>query len=205
MLLELLAVAVVTNSNPILENIKPEIKIEQVKPTIEEPKKLTVEEKIAVNHYKCDEAIYYIRADNAKCLIKPVEPVVVVQTTSSTNTKVSRQRQEQLTVRGTVSGNTYTALNCTWFVKDTVSWIPNGLGNANQWDDRARAMGYTVNNIPAAGSVGVSNSGYYGHVVRIDSVNSDGTINLTEMNYRNLGVISNRTVPASSFVYIHQL
>ena len=89
MLLELLAAAVITNSNPILKNIEPEIKIEQVEPTIEEPKKLTIEEKIAVNHYKCDEAVQYIRQDNAECLDKPIAPVVVNRTTP-TQTRVKQ-------------------------------------------------------------------------------------------------------------------
>lgn len=166
---------------------------------IEEPavRELTVEEKIATNYYECDESIEYIRADNAQCLPKPVQRVQRVQTPTTPS-------QSQTTVRRAVdASNTYVWGNCTWFIKNTVSWIPNGLGNANQWDNRARAMGFTVNSTPQVGSVGVDNSGYYGHVVQITGVNSDGTVNLVEMNYSGLGVITHRTAPATNFVYIH--
>jgi len=141
--------------------------------------------------------------DNRPLFVPPVPIQAVRQAVNQSVITESAPVAQKTYFAPSSAGNTYTALNCTWFVKNTVSWIPNGLGNANQWDDRARAMGYTVNNIPAVGSVGVSNRGYYGHVVRINSVNSDGTVNLSEMNFRGLGVITHRTVPSSNFVYIH--
>lgn len=55
-------------------------------------------------------------------------------------------------------------------------------GNAYNWDDRARAAGYTVNHTPAAGTIGQLDSGPYGHVFWVESVNGDGSINVTEYN-----------------------
>jgi peptidoglycan DL-endopeptidase CwlO len=57
-----------------------------------------------------------------------------------------------------------------------------GRGNANQWDDNARAAGIPVDGNPRAGDVAVSNSGFYGHVMYVESVNSNGTINISQYN-----------------------
>ena len=56
-------------------------------------------------------------------------------------------------------------------------------GNANQWPNSARNRGYTVSTTPRAGSVGVMMSGPYGHVVWVESVNGNGTINISQYNY----------------------
>lgn len=57
-----------------------------------------------------------------------------------------------------------------------------GRGNAHQWDDNAIAAGIKVSSVPAAGTVGVINDGYYGHVGWVESVNADGTINISHFN-----------------------
>lgn len=62
-----------------------------------------------------------------------------------------------------------------------------GRGNANQWPGNARAAGITVSNVPRAGSVGVLMAGQYGHVVWVESVNANGTINISQYNYFNAG------------------
>lgn len=55
-------------------------------------------------------------------------------------------------------------------------------GNAYNWDNRARAAGYEVNHTPAANTIGQVDSGTYGHVFWVESVNGDGSINVTEYN-----------------------
>lgn len=55
-------------------------------------------------------------------------------------------------------------------------------GNANTWDDYARARGYRVDTTPAPFTVAVNNSGTYGHVMWVESVNANGTIDLSEYN-----------------------
>ncbi len=83
-------------------------------------------------------------------------------------------------------------------------------GNAYSWGSYAVANGYTVNGTPAAGTVGYSTLGTYGHVVWVESVNSNGTINLSE--YNNSGSAKSGlpgdfgaryNVPASAYRYIH--
>lgn len=55
-------------------------------------------------------------------------------------------------------------------------------GNAYSWDESAAARGYVVDTNPAPYTIAVSNSGQWGHVMWVESVNSDGTINLSEYN-----------------------
>lgn len=62
-----------------------------------------------------------------------------------------------------------------------------GIGNANQWPGNADRAGIPRGSTPRAGSVGVIMSGQYGHVVWVESVNSDGTINISQYNELNAG------------------
>lgn len=102
------------------------------------------------------------------------------------------------------AGNTYGYGYCTWYVKNRRgSTIPNGLGNANTWYYRAQANGMAVGSTPKAGAVGTTTRGSLGHVVYVESVNSDGSINISEMNYQGWNVVSRRVAQASEFVYIY--
>jgi surface antigen len=71
-----------------------------------------------------------------------------------------------------------------WKVYQKNGYMPywGGVGNANQWPGNARRAGIPTGSTPRAGSVGVISSGYYGHVVWIESVNGDGTINISQYN-----------------------
>lgn len=76
-----------------------------------------------------------------------------------------------------------------WKVYQKNGYMPywGGVGNANQWPGNARNAGITVSSVPRAGSVGVIMAGQYGHVVWVESVNNDGTINISQYNYWNAG------------------
>ncbi|AKM80865.1 TPA: hypothetical protein DDX46_04900 [Candidatus Saccharibacteria bacterium] len=76
-----------------------------------------------------------------------------------------------------------------WKVFQKNGYMPywGGRGNANQWPGNARAAGIGTGTTPRAGSVGVIMAGQYGHVVWVESVNSDGTINISQYNYFNAG------------------
>lgn len=89
-------------------------------------------------------------------------------------------------------------------------------GNAYSWDDNARAWGYRVDNIPAANTIGQTDAGYWGHVFWVESVNADGSINVTEYNNAwatqlysgsyHYGDFGSRTIPASEvwqYNFIH--
>lgn len=97
------------------------------------------------------------------------------------------------------AGNPYARGNCTWYAKSRRPDMPNNLGNANTWVARARAQGIPTGLTPKAGAI--AQRGW--HVVYIERVNGDGTVFLSEMNYRGLGIVSTRTVPANSFQYIY--
>ncbi|MCR5699884.1 MAG: CHAP domain-containing protein [Candidatus Saccharibacteria bacterium] len=89
-------------------------------------------------------------------------------------------------------------------------------GHAYSWDDYARAAGYRVDNSPAAGTVGQVDGYPYGHVFWVESVNGDGSINVTEYNNAeatrlysgsfHYGDFGARTIPAGEvgqYNYIH--
>ena len=79
-----------------------------------------------------------------------------------------------------------------------------GRGNANQWDDNARAAGIPVDNNPRVGDVAVSNSGYYGHTMYVEAVNDDGTIAVSQFNHDWGGTYSFvPKMPKGNLVFVH--
>jgi surface antigen len=123
-----------------------------------------------------------------------VEPVVAKKKpTSSTN------KAEVNYPRASVDGNGYVAGYCTWYVKNQRPDLPNNLGNASTWVSRAASQGIATGSEPRVGAVGQRNN----HVVYVLSVNGDGTITISDMNYQARYVITTRTVPASQFTYIY--
>ena len=105
-------------------------------------------------------------------------------------------------------GGPYVAGQCTQWAWYNRKDLPSNLGNANSWARRAAAAGFPVDHNPRAGDVFQTTAGWYGHVGYVESVNSDGSIVVTEMNYyyRSFLVIR-ATIPASAvknFNYIHK-
>jgi len=90
---------------------------------------------------------------------------------------------------------------CTAGVASSKGNIPS-WGNANQWDDNARASGKTVSSVPVVGSVAQSDRGSYGHVGVVTSIQGD-SVTILERNYDYRGSIRTHTVPTSSYVYIY--
>jgi surface antigen len=78
-----------------------------------------------------------------------------------------------------------------------------GYGNANQWDDNARADGIPVDGNPQAGDVAISNAGAYGHAMYVESVNGNGSINISQYNAALNGRYSTNTISVGSLVFIH--
>ena len=89
-------------------------------------------------------------------------------------------------------------------------------GNANNWDDRARLYGYRVDHTPEPGSIGQVDSGIYGHVWWVESINADGSVNVTEYNnayatflysgvyqYGDFGARTISAGTAAAYNYIH--
>jgi len=92
-----------------------------------------------------------------------------------------------------------------WKVYKDGKFMPywGGRGNANQWDDNARASGIPVDNSPVRGAIGISNAGYYGHAVYVEHVYGDGRILISQYNAGWDGAYSEAVVDQSRFVYIH--
>lgn len=88
-------------------------------------------------------------------------------------------------------GNTYGRGECTYyaFSRRRALGLPveNSWGHARTWATRARAMGYAVGTTPAVGAVIQDTGGAFGHVGIVESINKDGTITISEMNYRGAG------------------
>lgn len=98
------------------------------------------------------------------------------------------------------SGNTYYRGYCTWYAKNKRPDLPNRMGDAISWPSSARAAGFLVNFTPSPGAIGQ----YGNHVVYVESVNGNGTFNLSEMNYEGFGVVSSRSnVSPSGWQFIH--
>lgn len=131
----------------------------------------------------------------------PEPPVVVVYTapTVKATQTAPRASTEASYSRGASSGNTYAPGYCTWYAKNMRPDLPNNLGNAYTWVSRAAAQGIPTGSVPRAGAIGQAGN----HVVYVESVNGDGSVNVSEMNYSGLYVRSTRTVSGGSFQYIY--
>src|SRR4051794_9359197 len=97
--------------------------------------------------------------------------------------------------------------NCTSFVAwrlrntngftDFSNHLADGaFGNADTWDDNARALGYLVDDVPAVGAVAQTDTGRVGHVAWVSAV-GDGTVTVEEYNYYVAGGYDVRTAPTS--------
>ncbi|MCA9324838.1 CHAP domain-containing protein [Candidatus Saccharibacteria bacterium] len=97
-----------------------------------------------------------------------------------------------------------------WKVYESGRYMPywGGHGNAKLWDDNARAAGIPVSTTPRVGDVAVKNAGYYGHVMYVEHVYSDGAIYISQYNQDLTGhyseaYISASTVAANNLQFIH--
>lgn len=74
-----------------------------------------------------------------------------------------------------------------WKVGQRTGNFPRYWGNANMWPASARSAGYSIGSTPRVNSVGVISAGAYGHVVWVEAVNGDGTVDVSQYNYFNAG------------------
>jgi surface antigen len=95
----------------------------------------------------------------------------------------------------------YTAFRVAASGRNMPYW--GGTGNANQWPGDARAAGIPVDNSPTSGSVAISMAGAFGHAMYVESVNGNGTINISQYNVNLDGRYSTATVSASGLYFIH--
>lgn len=90
-----------------------------------------------------------------------------------------------------------------WLKRPDLGFIK---ANASAWASIAQSGGKLVNRTPSPGAVFQTPSGWYGHVGYVESVNGDGSINVSERNYAGCYGVLFSTIPASEvgkFNYIH--
>jgi surface antigen/peptidoglycan hydrolase CwlO-like protein len=93
-----------------------------------------------------------------------------------------------------------------WKVYESGRHMPywGGIGNANQWDDNARQAGIPVDGTPRSGDVAIKNSMPYGHAMYVESVNSNGTINISQYNADLAGHFSRvYNMNPAGLVFVH--
>lgn len=102
------------------------------------------------------------------------------------------------------ASNGYDYGYCTWHAANRRAQsgnpLPTNLGHAISWYSRAQGSGMAVGATPRAGAVlWHANMGGLGHVAFVESVNEDGSILVSDMNYPSWGRVTYRTVPPSEF------
>lgn len=163
----------------------------------------------------------YVNNIDNENLIRPGSKLKIPPKNYEVSAKLIAQREKKLAqARNTVtrSSSTSRTVNrkpgtkvngypygwCTYYVA-TKRYVPTGWGNARSWLSSARRSGYSTGSSPAAGSIVVTSESGWGHVAYVESVDG-GSITISEMNYEGWGVVSRRTISASSgivrgFVY----
>ncbi len=95
----------------------------------------------------------------------------------------------------------YTAFKVAASGRNMPYW--GGRGNANQWVADAQSAGIPVDHNPQAGDVAISLAGAFGHAMYVESVNGNGTINISQYNVNLDGRYSTATITPGSLYFIH--
>ena len=95
----------------------------------------------------------------------------------------------------------YTAFKVAASGRNMLYW--GGRGNANQWVGDAQGAGIPVDHSPRAGDVAISLAGAFGHAMYVESVNGNGTINISQYNVNLDGRYSTNTISPGSLYFIH--
>ncbi len=126
-------------------------------------------------------------------------------------TRASSAPQQTYT-NATIAGNRYDYGYCTWYAYNRRAELGRPVGsfwgNAATWASFARGSGYVVNNSPAVGAVMQDSysAGGYGHVAVVESIGTDGSVTISEMNYAGWNRYSTRTLDpgqAARYNFIH--
>jgi surface antigen len=169
----------------------PLIEPEPIAVVTETIKELTVEEKIASNYYKCDEATQYIRADDATCIARPTYRASESRSTAkSTKTPTTTQNT------ATAPSGWYPRYSCTGHVASKRS--VGQWNDASDWLWQAQRDGWATGSTPAVGAIGWQP----GHVVYIEAIEGD-QVYISERNYDNNGSYREIWKPASQYKYIY--
>ncbi|OGL34281.1 hypothetical protein A3F64_00370 [Candidatus Saccharibacteria bacterium RIFCSPHIGHO2_12_FULL_42_8] len=152
-------------------------------------------------------------APGTQIIIPGGSPIIAVASPGSSSRSSSGSSTIATGIYASLSGgNRYDFGYCTWYAFNRRAALGRPVGgmwgNASSWASLARASGFLVNNRAAVGAViqTANAAGGYGHVGVVESVNPDGSILISEMNYAGWNVKSTRTIGADSvgsYNYIH--
>ncbi|MGT2784509.1 GBS Bsp-like repeat-containing protein [Streptococcus merionis] len=97
------------------------------------------------------------------------------------------------TIPRTYHATSYPVGQCTWGAKQVAPWVGEWWGNAKEWANVARRLGYSVGTMPRVGAVAVwpTDGNGYGHVGVVTHVESANRIQILESNYLGRQYISN--------------
>lgn len=95
------------------------------------------------------------------------------------------------------SGHKFPYGYCTWYVAQK-RFVPWG-GNAGTWLYNAKAQGYKTGKSPQKGAIVVTSESWWGHVAIVEKV-GNGTITVSEMNYKGWAKTSSRTIATNNRV-----
>jgi surface antigen len=102
-----------------------------------------------------------------------------------------------------IGGNGYSRGYCTHWVSqrraEVGKPIPSNWHDARQWLGYAKAQGYTASAVPTQYAIGARGN----HVVFSESINADGTVNISEKNWTGWNKVSHRTVAPTAFTWIY--
>lgn len=165
---------------------------------IAEKYKITPEKLVAFNDLELTNALpvnEYIFIPDGQ---KPPDPRPIITSYDGLGTSVSSIYTPRF------GGNGYSSGYCTWWAADRRAQlgrpVPSNLGNAITWLAIAQSIGYETGTDPRVGAVVWFRfpATFAGHVGIVESVNADGSFELSEMNGRaGWGRVGSYTVPAS--------
>lgn len=110
-----------------------------------------------------------------------------------------KKKTEKVALKPETRKTKFAPGQCTDYVarRVPVTW----RGNANRWDDNARAQGYVVDKNPVAGAILVTNESRAGHVAYIESV--DGSkVTFSEWNVAGRYKLTTRTLDITDRVIV---
>ncbi len=102
------------------------------------------------------------------------------------------------------SGSGYPWGQCTYHIAEMIPGLPGNLGNAWQWRWTLPAYGWHYSSSPVPGSIAyfAYGGGGYGHVAYVHSVNSDGSVLISERNFMGNPNVTYRTIGAYEAGYL---
>ena len=125
----------------------------------------------------------------------PIPPASDNLTWGYTDKKTCDDKSSAYDCNGYKEGNYYVydswkyyLRNCTsyvaWRVANDYGADASGLGHASAWDDNAASKGWTVKSQPEVGDIAQwdTAAGGLGHVAMVESVNADGSVNVSDYN-----------------------